>query len=80
MVKFCFTIFRKDVENYLLASFGLIIFYWLVSLLKLLTVSVDRYHDLSGISQEENVDIILFHDYQKWLLVSIFVSVRICQS
>lgn len=62
-------------QSYLIIAFALILLYWSTNLLIFLTINPDKYNDLTGFHSDEQLEIILFQDYQKWLLVSIFVSV-----
>jgi hypothetical protein len=67
---------RKLVQgNYLLICNLLLLLYWLVSLLPFFTITSKDYNKAVGVNSIEFSIVLLKPEYQKWLLVSIFVSV-----
>jgi len=79
--KFCLperNLIRKLTQgNYLLTCNILLLLFWLVSLLPFLTTTSKNYNNAMDINPVEFSIALLKPEYQKWLLVSIFVSVII---
>lgn len=70
-------LFRKleSYISYVQLSAVLILLYWLISLLPLFTLPHDFFHHAGIGIDRRNHGFIVNPEYQKWVLVSIFVSV-----